>query len=222
MLGLRQRQEIVARLSQQDVRFNALIFSGGGNDMVGDPFLLWLKESPPGTPPEQMLDDAATNAIMGTIEAGFRDLIGVRDRHSHDTVIFVNAYDFPPITGFDVCGQGPWLKPSLDYFYRSIGVSNPDPNEEFKIVRRFLERFNEMLLRIQNDGHQDDFIVVPTQGTLKAVNSDWQNEIHPSQQGFSQIAANATALKDVVVKDVKLDAPTPAMAGIDPSQLSSQ
>lgn len=193
MLGLRQRQEIISRLSQRDVRFNALLFSGGGNDMVGDPFLLWLKESPAGTPPEQLLDDAATDAVMGTIEAGFRDLISVRDRYSPDTVIFVHGYDFPPITGQDVCGQGPWLKPSLDYFYRSIGVSNPDPHEEFKVVRRFLERFNEMLLRVQNDGHKNDFIVVPTQGTLKANNDNWQNEIHPSQDGFKQIAAKFDA-----------------------------
>src|SRR5205085_6360813 len=38
MLGLNQRREITTRLSDPNVRFDALLFSGGGNDLVGDQF----------------------------------------------------------------------------------------------------------------------------------------------------------------------------------------
>ncbi len=40
MLGLAQRQEIISRLTQR-IRYDAMLFSGGGNDLVGDQFVTW-------------------------------------------------------------------------------------------------------------------------------------------------------------------------------------
>jgi hypothetical protein len=188
MMGLSLRQEIIARLSDQRVRFDALLFSGGGNDIVGDQFCIWLKDSPPVVPAPQMLDLKAVNSALAILEAEFRELVDIRDQYSADTVIFVHAYDFPPITGKGVCGEGPWLKPSLDYAYKHLGVANPNPNDEFVVVKTLLEMFGAMLQRVAADSVRKNFIVVPTQGTLNANASDWQNEIHPSSTGFVKIA----------------------------------
>ena len=49
------------------------------------------------------------------VEAGYQDVIGMRNRLSPTTKLFVNAYDFAPPNGKGVCNVGPWLKPSLDY-----------------------------------------------------------------------------------------------------------
>jgi hypothetical protein len=188
MMGLSIRQDIIARLSDPRIRFDALLFSGGGDDIVGDQFCIWLKDSPPVPPPDQMLDINAVNSALAILENEYRELLDIRDEYSRQTVIFAHAYDFPPITGKGVCGAGPWLKPSLDYAYKHLGVSNPDPNDEFVVVKTILQMFGAMLDRIAADPTVDKFVVVPTQGTLTPDPSDWQNEIHPSSAGFIKIA----------------------------------
>jgi len=188
MMGLSIRQEIITRLSDPRVRFDALLFSGGGNDIVGDQFCIWLKDSPPAPTPPLMLDTNAVNSALAILEAEYRELVDIRNQYSPQTVIFVHAYDFPPITGKGVCGAGPWLKPSLDYAYQHLGVANPNPNDEFLVVKTLMEMFGAMLDRIAADPAVQKFVVVPTQGTLTPDASDWQNEIHPSSTGFTKIA----------------------------------
>ena len=194
MLGLSMRQEIIRRLNDPQVKFDALLFSGGGNDIAGDQFCIWLKDAPPAAPPAEMLNTKAVSAVLAILEAEFRELVDLRDQFSPDTVILVHAYDFPPVTGKKACGMvGPWLKPSLDYAYKHLGVPTPDPKDEFVVVKTLLEMFGNMLNGIAADSNVKKFVVVPTQGTLSADDSDWQNEIHPSPAGFTKIAAKFEA-----------------------------
>ncbi len=184
MLGLEQRKEIVRRLKDGLV-YDAMLFSGGGNDLVGDQFVTWLKDQGPVASPDQMFDNDALNAGINLLEAEYKELIDIRDHNSPGTVIFVNCYDFPKVTGEGVCTLGPWLKPSLDYVYEQMGVVNPDPKQEFLVVKALLERFSKMLQTLASTA--DKFVVVGTQGTLNP-DTDWQNEIHPSTDGFVKIA----------------------------------
>lgn len=185
MLGLEQRQEIISRLKDR-IRYDAMLFSGGGNDLVGDQFVTWLKERGPAPPPDQMLDDDAVSAGVSLLEAEFKELIEIRDQYSPGTIIFVNCYDFPKVTGKGVCTLGPWLKPSLDYVYEQMGVGSPDPGQEFLVVKTLLQRFSQMLQNVARDKALK-FIAVNTQGTLDP-DADWQNEIHPKTRGFIKIA----------------------------------
>jgi hypothetical protein len=198
MLSLPQRQEIIKRLSDPAVRFDALLFSGGGNDLAGDQFRLWLRIMPPSTPPAQLLNPTAVDAVLGVVETGYRELIRIRNQFSPQTVIFVHGYDFPPITGIGVCGLGPWLRPSLDSLFLEMGLNPPNPHEQFKVVRELLERFNAMLQRIAAEPAVQRFVVVPTQGTLVADKNDWQNEIHPTTTGFVKIAQKFKAALNAV------------------------
>jgi hypothetical protein len=194
MLGLADRQEIISRLSDGSIRYDAMLFSGGGDDLVGDQLITWLKNRGPVPPPAQMLYDEAVDAGISLLEAEYKELIGIRDQYSPGTIIFVNTYDFPKVTGKGVCGYGPWLKPSLDYAYQQMGVSSPSQAQEDLVVKELLERFGKMLQKIASDPTLK-FIAVPTQGTLNP-NTDWQNEIHPTQDGFIKIAKKfQTALK---------------------------
>ncbi len=180
MLGLRQRREIITRLSNPSVRFDALLFSGGGNDLVGDQLCLLLRNAQVGVPPEETLHPERLRAALQCVEAGYRDLVDIRDRLSFETAIFFQGYDFPPITGKGVCGTGPWLKPSLDFRLVPTGES------QFRVVKALLSAFDAMLRRVAADSR--DVTVVPTQGTLQPIDADWQNEIHPSGSGFTKIA----------------------------------
>jgi hypothetical protein len=185
MLGLEQRKEIVRRL-RGGIRYDAMLFSGGGNDLVGDQLVTWLKDRGPVQPPDQMFEDDALNAGIGLLEAEYKELIGIRDQYSPGTIIFVNCYDFPKATGQGVCTLGPWLKPSLDYAYKQTGVSHPNIVQEFLVTKALLQKFSKMI-RDLADNSACTFVAVETQGTLDP-DTEWQNEIHPPTEGFVKIA----------------------------------
>jgi hypothetical protein len=186
MMALDQRREIVRRL-QEGVRYDAMLFSGGGNDLAGDgQFVTWLKDHGPVPPPDKMFDDDALDSEISLLEAQYKELIKIRDQYSAGTIIFVNCYDFPKITGKGVCTLGPWLKPSLDYVYEQMGVAKPDPGQEFLVVKALLQKFSRMLGTLAGNS-ENRLIAVDTQGTLDP-DADWQNEIHPSTAGFVKIA----------------------------------
>jgi hypothetical protein len=116
MLGVAKRQRIVDNLKNPaNGTFDALLFSGGGNDIVGDQFCLWVTQYVAGTNPAYGVDSQRLADMIGVIEAAYVDLIKVRNDNVPNCVIFVHGYDFAQLTGKGVCGLGPWLKPSLDF-----------------------------------------------------------------------------------------------------------
>ena len=183
MLALKQRREIEKRLSggaPNGRPWDALLFSGGGNDFVGDELCLWLRTFATGMPPAQILDSVRFGAVMEVVLAGYQDLIALRDRLSKTTKIFLHQYDFAPPNGKGVCGVGPWLKPSLDF--RSV-----PPDVQPAVTRLMLEGFAKVVNPLASPG--GGVFVVPTQGTFPAQTSEWwANELHPTDKGFKAIA----------------------------------
>jgi hypothetical protein len=178
IMGVHQRERLEQYLGDASWGFRALLFSGGGDDLVGDQFCFWLRDHRPGLPPNQALDSDRLGDIIDVVEAGYRDLIAIRDRIAPDCVIFAHAYDFPQPSDVGVCGFGPWMKPSLDY----RGWTNP--GDQFIVAKQLLLRFHEILAGLVGP----KFVLVPTQGLLDPAN-DWANEIHPNRAGFRKLAA---------------------------------
>lgn len=182
MLGVAQRKRIIQNLGNPaNGRFDAILFSGGGNDLVGDLFCLWLNDKTPGLAPAYGVNRPRLAAIMGVVQAAFEDLVAIRNAANPDIVIFVHAYDFVFPDGRPVCpGVGPWLKLSLDL----RGWTNP--TQAKAIVDEVLGAFDPMLVRLSQD-HQN-VVYVRTQGTLTSHLDDWANELHPTPDGFKKVA----------------------------------
>ena len=180
MLGVKKRQRVEALL--KDPGFDLLLFSGGGNDIVGDQFCLWLKPNSGGGA-ASAVDERRLQEILGVVEDGYRDLIDIRDRCAPDCWIVTHAYDFPQPSNQGVCGVGPWLKPSLDYRGWNHAA------DQFAIVKIVLTRFNDLLVHLEAEQKSagKNFRHVRTQGTLNP-RTDWANEIHPNGAGFTKIA----------------------------------
>lgn len=179
MLGVENRQRIVDMLTDCDNGdFDALLFSGGGNDLVGDQFCLWVKDYVAGIDPSNGVQRERLANILGVVESAYIDLFQIRDRLASECVVFVHAYDFAQPTGKGVCSVGPWLKPSLDY-RQWTGYA-----QAAAVVKEVLLEFHSLLLRLEQS-HRN-VVYVRTQGTLNA-NMDWGNELHPNEQGFQKI-----------------------------------
>jgi hypothetical protein len=180
MLGVSKRQRIIANMrNPANGVFDALLFSGGGNDIAGDQFCLWVRQHMAGADPVYGVDHQRLADMLGVIQAAYVDLIGIRDSINKNCIIFLHAYDFAQPTGRRVCNLGPWLKPSLDF----RGWTQFAPAAA--VVKEVLLAFDKLLVQLEQQ--HKNVVYVRTQSTLSPA-SDWDNELHPTAQGFNKIA----------------------------------
>ncbi|MDM0032067.1 SGNH/GDSL hydrolase family protein [Variovorax sp. J22P271] len=179
LMGTTRRTELLAQLrDQKNGKFDAILFSGGGNDLAGDQFRLWLNSH--ATSPTVPLNTARVGHILGVIRAGYEDLIAARDEVDKALPIFAHGYDFAIPDARKVSCAGPWLQPG----FADRGWANLQSNTE--IVKDLLGQFDGLLHKLEKA--HPNFIHVKTQGTLGAGVDQWANELHPTPDGFAAIA----------------------------------
>jgi hypothetical protein len=156
-----------------------LLFSGGGDDIAGDQFCIWLNQNTDGDI-GKAINWNRLGKMLDLVVANYEDLAEIRNRLAPDCVIITHSYDFPTADqmGEGVLWLGPWLKPSLDY------CGWTDVNDQVEIVRMILTEFNHRLAAFA--AQQRNFIHVNTQGTLGV--QDWDNEIHANHAGWTKLA----------------------------------
>jgi hypothetical protein len=184
MLGVEERKILAAQFTRgcpAGGPWDALLFSGGGNDIVGDPMALWVRDFTQGSPPAALINQPHFDAALALVRSGYEELIALRDRLSPNTRLFFHDYDFAIPDGRGVCFLGPWLKPTFDlrgFPSRAAGAA---------VVRAILEQFGAMLHGLVTS--HAGVTVIDTQGTLPATTASWHNELHPSKGGFNAFAA---------------------------------
>jgi hypothetical protein len=161
---------------------DAILFSGGGNDIAGNQFCIFLNYAGAGA---SGLNAARFDEALGMVEASYNDLFAFRDRYAPGVPIFGHCYDFPIPNGVHPACAGPWLQPSLNFSGWTV-------TQGVAILQQALTDFKAMLANLAGNS-ANKFFLIATQGTL--VPSDWANELHPFPAGFQKIAAKfVTAL----------------------------
>lgn len=185
-LGVQQRQRIIDNLTDpENGAFDAILFSGGGNDTVGNQFCLWIEDYAPGMTPSQGINVPRLNSVLGVVRSAYEDLISIRDQYAPQCPVFIHGYDFAIPNNVGVCDNtiGPWLHPSLDY------RGWKDLTAATQVVKEFLLQFRSMLVQIT--AAHNKVVHVETQGTLSP--NDWANELHPTPDGFDKIGTRFLA-----------------------------
>lgn len=181
MLSDKQRRRLSRELKRgpsRNRKYDLLLFSGGGNDLLGEGrFYRWLNDFETGMTPQQVLNKRTVRSILDYLTAGFEEVFSIRDNASPRTRVYLHAYDFAQPNGVGVCGRGPWLKPHLDA--RGVPAAM-----QAAVVVALLKKFERRLAKLVAD-HQSATLI-STQGTLVAA--DWANEIHPRNKGFKALA----------------------------------
>lgn len=183
MLGVEERRILARQLTDgcpAGGPWDALLFSGGGNDIVANPMALWVRDFDPALPPKDLIHQSRFKAALELVRAGYEDLISLRDALSPGTHVIFHAYDFAIPDGRGICFMGPWLKPTLDL--RKFPAGSP---ARFEVVKAMLKQFAELLLSLERP---NSVTFINSQGTLTPNTSSWHNELHPSKEGFKKFA----------------------------------
>ena len=169
----------------------AVLLSGGGNDIAGDPFaeLLDHVESR-----GRGLNELVLRGKMQRIEDSYRTIIDAVTTLSNRILgkgipIITHGYDYAIPDGRGFAGgwwflPGPWLKPG----FSKKGFE--DDVEMREIVRQMIDRFNELQEKLKNE-YPDTITYVNLRGTLPTGDNYrdwWANELHPTQRGFEAVA----------------------------------
>jgi len=154
---------------------DAMLFSGGGNDIAGDQFCIFLDYATAGSG----LNSTRFKDALDMVQASYLDLFAFRDRYAPNVSIFGHCYDFPIPNGVHPVCAGPWLQPSLNYTGSNV-------TQGTAILRQALTAFQTMLKGLESNP-SNQFFLVDTLGIL--VTDDWANELHPHPSGFRKIAS---------------------------------
>jgi len=190
MLSGAQKHKINRLLEKYADTIDVFLFSGGGNDIVGEydmPFL--LHDYKDGMTAADCIREERFARKLTSIQNAYLDLIDIRNEHRARCTIITHTYDIPIPSNDKARFLGglihvkPWIKPYMD-------AKKIPPTLQRPIAEILLQRFRDTLLEIQNLPTVERFVVVDTQGTLDPHNKKlWVNEIHPSSDGFGIVAA---------------------------------
>ncbi|MCL4836720.1 MAG: hypothetical protein KJ058_01980 [Thermoanaerobaculia bacterium] len=197
MMSGRARQELVECFARQS--FGALLFSGGGNDVVGEyniDFLVNPKAS--GASGKGLIHAERFSRRLKEVEHAYLDLLDLIARFAKNPrmPIVAHTYDRPIPSGKGakfVAGAvsvKAWIKPYLD----PLGIPVPEQQE---IVEEMLHQFEQMLLGLEQR-FPGRLHVVRTQPTVDPQ-TEWKDEIHPTPAGFEKLARKVKAKLDQVV-----------------------
>ena len=187
MLCGKQFSRLFKTMAGDRLSFDCVLFSGGGNDIVADNLPSLLNKYETGMTWEDCLHLARFNRRLQQIEFAYRDLADLRDDHQAGAWIFTHAYDYaiPSGKGVRILGlsaAGGWVKKVMDSF------AIP-PSLQRAILDQMLARFDDLMIKLEQELPR--WRHVRTQGTL--AEADWQDELHPTTNGFKKIAARFTA-----------------------------
>ena len=163
-----------------------LLFSGGGNDLVGeDDFERFIVRDARGLSEafECIEMDRLDRKIL-EISLAYEELLDIRDYYSPNTIVMTHTYDYPYPSNKGAKFLGGLIK-TKSWVKRFMDKAHIAPELQSDVIKIFMDKSANSILGIQDK--RDGFIVVDTRGTLKSKKY-WLNEIHPTSKGFKKIS----------------------------------
>jgi lysophospholipase L1-like esterase len=173
---------------------DAILISGGGNDIAGDEFVTILNHSASGLP--ALNQDVVRGVIDIRLRNAYAYLIGglteIGRRYLNRPIpILMHGYDYPVPDGRGVLGgwgalPGPWLQPG---FHRK---GHADQRRNTQVMETLMDAFNVMLDQVSRAPEFQHVQYLDLRATLandRTYRTDWANELHPKGRGFAALAA---------------------------------
>ena len=193
-----RRLEKLLRLNRTP---KAILLSGGGNDLAGTEFGMFLNH--------------ADSPIAGLNEQVVAGVIDQRMRVAYITIlmaitqicqqwagrslpILIHGYDYAVPDGRGFLGglgflPGPWLEPG----FREKGFN--DLEKRKAIIKQLIDRFNTMLAGVAGLPQFAHVTYVNVRKTLSSGSNykqSWDNELHPTPKGFELVTDRFVTVLD--------------------------
>ena len=173
----------------------AILLSGGGNDLAGDEFLSLLNHQRSGLPSISehvaagLIDERLRYCAVSLIQAITALCESLMGRKAP---ILVHGYDYPIPDGRGFAGgwwllPGPWLGPAFER------KGYEDLRERVAIMKQLIDRYNRILAALVEGPEFSHVHYVDLRGVLgtglpKEYRRWWGDELHPTRRGFGRIA----------------------------------
>jgi lysophospholipase L1-like esterase len=192
-------------LSGSGRRWDGILLSGGGNDLIDEVDEIVLpKDQRPEVPSDlsEYCNDDRLQQLIDDVQTSYRKVAVLRDRDDspgRGVCIYTHTYDYATPrnspANFVFGSVGPWISPVLND--REVPGSDWIP-----LTNYLIDKLAEGILELEHGADPiDGFYVQDTRKTLKPAepghpsdSRDWQNEIHPNGAGYEKIAKKMEAL----------------------------
>lgn len=174
--------DFMTKVKYHEPRF--VIFSGGGNDVIGENIDQYLNHRNSGL---QTLNETLFKEKMyGSVRQAFKDFESIVHAFDPKIDILVHGYDYaqPNNTQYQliwgIVKKGPWIVPGFERmgWYDREAVMRPT-------IATMMNIFNEMLADLS--ANLPNFHFIDVRG-LSPKESQWDNEIHLKNSGFKRVA----------------------------------
>lgn len=189
MMSGKQKHELAEVLRKNGKHIHFILFSGGGNDVVGK----WdmerlLNQYEPGFSARACINEKRFKRKLLQIRMAYEELLELRNEYAKDAYVVTHTYDFvkpntiPARFLFGKIRTGPWIHPYLE----KKGI--PESKHEL-VVKHLLKDMRAMQEDLASKPvSKGKLIVVNTQGELTPGNrKHWKDEMHPTASGFKRI-----------------------------------
>jgi hypothetical protein len=190
--------EYVTALRRYASEVRAFLFSGSGNDIVGEdvhgnaiiPQLLRSFEA--GRPAAWYVDTEAFAEKLRSIEDRYRKVISTVSKEFPGLPVICHGYDYAIPGG----GPGEWHHPLWAKIDQWIGRAMRDelkivePQLQRDIVREMIDRFNERIQTLCGGNNANGAFRNAWHVDVRSMLSQhlWANELHPTDPGYVQVS----------------------------------
>jgi hypothetical protein len=186
------------KVKAQGVAPIAVLLSGGGDDIAGPEFGMLLNNSY--SPCGGWNADILKALIHERIATAYVSMLSSIDNLSESSTgkalpIVIHGYDYPVPDGRGYLGgwpfPGPWLQPGFRQKNFTVLA------DTMTLMRVAIDSFNEMLIGIVALPQFAHVRYVDLRGVLSAgadYSALWDNELHPTEQGFRAVTAKIAAV----------------------------
>ncbi|NKQ73453.1 hypothetical protein C3Y89_24455 [Rhizobium sp. UPM1132] len=202
----RNPEYMKALVEQKANKVAGFLFSGAGNDVIGEDLLgnpvlaTLVKEFHAGKDAAWHVDKAKLSAVLSQLEENYFNLVTTvrMDADFKTLPIFIHGYDYAIPGGFPgdtrhpiYAKQDEWLGGPL----KDKGIV--DVTLQRNIIRVLIDALYDMLHNIAGDSAQSRVFVVDVRGVLKE--GDWADEIHANSEAFGVVAARFKKVIDKAI-----------------------
>lgn len=182
--GTKYRKDVDFAFKMYEDSVQALLLSGGGNDIAGmSDFLRIIADNcSKASTVQECYRIAQPDGILSTIIGSYRSVIVKFRAHNPNAPVLTNNYDNAWSNGKGLFGPADWLKAPMDKAKVPKAVRR-------NLFKDLLKRLLDAQIELTKEKTLGPIVALASAGTMpddeENIEQWWANELHPTPKGFA-------------------------------------